>query len=168
MDTIQIYQTIQTLSPLRNRFLGIYAADKLKKVQVKNEHCCIVNTAPSTQKGEHWICIYISKNQMEYFDSSGRRPRGEILKWLNRKKKKIVYNTKCVQGLFTATCGAHCIYFLHHKCKGHKTNDITRGQTDKKVTDFVSSIYSPDNELGVILTDEVSNQISQALNPYKL
>ena len=163
MDTIQITQTVQALSPLRKRFLGVYPVDKLKKIRVLIVHGCIVNTAPSTHKGEHWVAMYFNQNHIEFFDSYGEKSKGIIQKWLQSKKKKIINNSKRVQGLLTATCGAHCIYYLFHKSKGYSMKQITRKQTDQKVTDFVNSVYSPDNELEETLETYTENQISKIL-----
>ena len=45
------------------------------------------------------------------------------------------------------SCSAHCFYFLYHRCEGLRMREITAKQTEQKVTGFVNSLYSPDNEL---------------------
>ena len=70
---------------------------------------------------------------------------------------KYTHNKRVVQGTFQATCGAHCIYYLYHRSQGIKMSEITANQNDEKVTDFVNSLYSPDDELEYTLESESLN-----------
>ena len=166
MDTIQIMEITRKLLPLKNRFLGVFPLDKINKINTKTNYSCIVNTALSTHKGEHWIAIYFARTTVEYFDSYGMKPKPEIHRWIHDKKKKYIYNRRQVQGTFQATCGAHCIYFLYHRCQGIKMREIALNQNDLKVTMFVNSLYSPDDELEETLETESINQAAKMFNPY--
>ena len=163
MDTLQIVHMVNSLSPIRKRFTGVYPADKVNKMKIKEEHGCIINTAPSTHHGEHWIAVFFAPSTIEYFDSYGLKPSGVIKSWLLKTRKRCIRNRKRVQGLFTATCGAHCIYYLFHRTKGHSMSHIVKNQSDDKVTHFINSVYSPDIEMEETLETESINQVCKAL-----
>ncbi len=69
----------------------------------------IINTAKSTEPGEHWVLIWQPANTIcEYFDSYGLAPfKSEILNFLPRKFK---YNNTRLQSLMSSCCGQYCLY----------------------------------------------------------
>ena len=69
----------------------------------------IINTAKSTEPGEHWVLIWQPANTIcEYFDSYGLAPfKSEILNFLPRKFK---YNNTRFQSLMSSCCGQYCLY----------------------------------------------------------
>lgn len=148
MDSIQIVEVVSHLNPLNTRFLGVYPCDKLTTIEIDRKPCClIINTAPSTHNGEHWVGIYLSDfGECEFFDSYGMLPSGDILKWINSISSKFIYNDCCIQGLFTAACGAHCLYYLYHRCNNFTMGEIVRDASDAIVQAFVCGLYSPDND----------------------
>ena len=108
---------------------------------------CIVNTAPSTHPGEHWVAMLMIDKYPEYYDSYGLPPPKPIHNKLSRHYKKYRYNHKQVQSAFATTCGAHCIYFIYKRIEGHPMLSITKTVTDKKVHSFIQRFYSPDEEI---------------------
>ena len=166
MDTIQIMEICRKLVPLKSRFQGVFPLDRINKINLKRNHSYIINTAPSTHKGEHWVAVYFNGNRIEYFDSYGNKPKREIEKWIREKRTKYIHNKRQVQGPLQATCGAHCIYYLYHRSQNVKMKEITAKQNDEKVTDFVNSLYSPDDELENTFETESVNQIAKMFNPY--
>ncbi len=146
MDTIQIMEIIKRMGKVRRIFIGVYPIDKIGKVRMVGKWACIVNTAPSTHPGEHWVGIIRVDKYPEYYDSYGLPPPNIIHKKLSRHYKKYKYNHKQVQGNFATTCGAHCIYFIHKRINGDMMETITKNVTDKKVHLFIQSFYSPDHE----------------------
>ncbi len=146
MDTIQIIETIKRLPCLQRIFIGVFPIDKMNKVEMNGKWACIINTAPSTHKGEHWVAAIRISKIPEYFDSYGLPPRNEIHEKISRHYNKYKYNKVQVQRGFATTCGAHCIYFLYRRVKGDAMETITKRVTDKKVDEFVHTYYSPDEE----------------------
>ena len=112
MDTIQIRHVVNSLYPLKQKFIGVFPIDKLHRILISRHKCCIINTAPSTHKGQHWVAIYFNVNRVEFFDSYGLEPQGQIKTWLRENRMKWKHNRRQVQNVFTATCGAHCLYYL--------------------------------------------------------
>lgn len=81
--------------------------------------CFVVNTDVSTQPGEHWVAILISKNRhAEYFDSYGLPPINKhIVEFLHKNSSSITYNTVTLQDLNSSACGYYCILFLEFRAK---------------------------------------------------
>jgi hypothetical protein len=112
MNTFQINFLLEKF----DCFIGVYPRNLLPRKPIKIRPCAlIINTDKSTEPGEHWVALYLSKNTYaEYFDSFGFSPNHiEIIKFLQRNKiKKIVYNTNQLQSLTSLTCGAYCVLFV--------------------------------------------------------
>jgi len=81
----------------------------------------------------------LNKNyECEYFDSYGRKPELCILKYISKNSKKIVYNNKCVQELWTISCGQMCLYFLTWRCRGISFKQIIKSMlSDDFINGFV-------------------------------
>ncbi len=146
MDTIQIMEIIKRLPCVQRIFIGVYPIDKLERIRMIDKWACIINTAPSTHPGEHWVALVQIDKYPEYFDSYGLPPPKAIVRKILRHYTKYKYNSNQVQGPFATTCGAHSIYFIYRRVKGDQMDTITDNVTDKKVTQFVNGIYSPDEE----------------------
>ncbi len=58
--------------------------------------------------------------------------------------KKIVYNEKRVQGLFSNTCGAWCLFFLLYRSKGYSMNKIVKSMSDKDMVVWMINILAVD------------------------
>ncbi len=160
MDTLQIMDIVSSLHPLRENFKGVFPSDRLTNFQVKPKSCCIVNTAPSTHRGEHWIAIMIFEDHQEYFDTYGLPPRHRIHNFLQRTGLPTRINRKTVQNPFTSTCGAHCIYFLYHRTRGIPMHHLVKKMCDRKVTNFVNGLYSSDEHFNQLLDMNIVNQLS--------
>lgn len=134
--------------------LAVLTLEELPKEALDSQTstALIINTEPSptTDVGEHWVAIYGDKQSpvMEYFDSYGLPPFREALNsFFHRQKRPWIYNRRALQGEFSSTCGHYCLYYLLHRCRGHRMKDITlpfteNGNTnDKLVKDFIHSHF---------------------------
>jgi Ulp1 family protease len=80
-----------------------------------------MNTDPSTRPGEHWVVLFVNKeNKLEYFDSFAHPPLyeeiGNLMEINNVKEFK--YNTRPLQNVMSSTCGVYCILFVKLRCEG--------------------------------------------------
>ncbi len=78
MDSVQIHNTIASLSPLNSIFCGTFPIDMLNKIPLHGNTAAIINTAPSTHKGKHWVAVMNLNKKQEYFDSYWFPPTNEI------------------------------------------------------------------------------------------
>ena len=104
----------------------------------------IINTDPSTKPGEHWIALFITKdNKAEYFDSFGRSPIN-INKFLKINISELICNKQMVQCIFSSNCGLYCILYLKARCNGISFKDFLNiYSNDKCLNDLLTlqSIY---------------------------
>ncbi len=172
MNTSEIKGIISHLYPLNIYFNGVYSIDNINNAPNSYPLYIICNTAPRWTKGEHWIAIYIrNKEHCEFFDSYGRKPKIEFLRFLKSRCKKIICNRKKIQSEFTSNCGGYCIYYLFYKTRQYSMKDITKNLNDKKINQFINSLYSPNNEKfhsDVIYNSTSYNQICKKMYQNKL
>jgi hypothetical protein len=79
----------------------------------------IVNTDPSTDVGEHWVCIEVlSKYEVSIFDSlaSDQHVSNKYIKVFRELFPKLEKNNGLLQDPFSSSCGMFCIYFFHFRC----------------------------------------------------
>jgi predicted class III extradiol MEMO1 family dioxygenase len=53
-----------------------------------------------------------------YFDSYGVEPPEDVIKWMKKDNKKIVYNTTEIQHIDSTSCGYYCIMFIIWMLRG--------------------------------------------------
>lgn len=124
MNTSQIHLALSHWDKeTRDCFIGVYAEDQLPCAKInRNKFCLVFNTQPSTQPGEHWIAVFISKeadgsHRITYFDSLGKPPRAyNIINFLKKYSSTWTYNPHRLQGP-TRVCAQYVIMFLGHVCR---------------------------------------------------
>lgn len=100
---------------------GVFASDELpspSSSSVFENRCFIINSAPSSSKGEHWLAVRFLSDKVEFFDSYGQFPwhYPPLYAWLQDAMKanrlhQLLYYRQRIQGPH-AYCGAYCFYFL--------------------------------------------------------
>ena len=131
--------------PITNsQFGGVYARDNLPQVVKHKPSIYVINSDVSSSTGKHWLCVYFpaSGNMNEFFDSYGKHPSiyGEsIMHFLERNGKQFRFNTKLLQGQFSAVCGHYTIFYAYYRCRGRSMRDIVKESftLDKKLNDVI-------------------------------
>lgn len=80
---------------------------------MKNESA-VVNLDSCHGSGTHWVCYYKEGNLVDYFDSFGVQPPGELIEYFG-KKIKLYYNSEQVQKVHQIICGHLCLEWLAQK-----------------------------------------------------
>jgi Adenovirus endoprotease len=111
MDSIQLKKFFKKSD--EQLFSGVYAADTLPS-KIIIPVGLIVNTAPKTNPGDHWVAIFIDgRRNGYYFDSFGRPPMVQsILTFLRRNSINLMHNTKQIQHLNSTKCGQFSAVYL--------------------------------------------------------
>ena len=111
MDSIEL-NNIATKLKLKD-FLGVFAVDELRQIPTKKCGMLIYNTDTSEKKGQHWIALCISQENIFYFDSLNHDFIfiSDAAKFFVRIKKNLFYNKIKTQPSDSNTCGVHCIAF---------------------------------------------------------
>jgi Adenovirus endoprotease len=104
-------------------FGGVFASDELPS-KIKLTTGIIVNTAPRSSPGEHWIAIYISEIKSGYyFDSFGLpAENSSIISFLRKHCETIDYNKKQIQHLKSIKCGQFAAVYLKLRFAGASSN----------------------------------------------
>ena len=71
MDNFSLLQLFERILVLKLRFMGSYPSDKV--TQLTKYSFAIVNSAPSNDRGEHWIMIARLDKPYYFADSLGRK-----------------------------------------------------------------------------------------------
>jgi len=107
----------------RNRFIGVFAADKIPQQLYFYPCCFIANTDPSFMQGTHWTAVFVDRNgNIEYFDSYGRQPLSPQMKHFCGLGYR--YNPYMIQSAYSALCGHFCIFYLVYRCRGISQENV--------------------------------------------
>ena len=64
-------------------FRGVLSINRLLPIE---EGLYVVNTAPHTHPGLHWIALFVKDDTIEYFDSYGGDPPSTLRQWGKNKR----------------------------------------------------------------------------------
>lgn len=120
------------------RVMGAHQHDPVVK---KLPAAFVFNTQAIDKPGEHWVCIYITKDRIGYFfDSFGRNPRqlnkACWAKLLNRNTRSWTSNKCAVQHPDSPNCGFYVCKTLYELSKGHKFSSILSSLNEQSVKQF--------------------------------
>ena len=143
-------------------FRGVYPINRLPLIC---EGLYVVNTAPHTHPGLHWIALFVKDGTMEYFDSYGGDPPPTLRRW--GKKRGWVSNPIPLQSPLTSVCGQYCLYYLFHRARGIDMTTLLMDfgadvdDNDKLVYDFEEDRYDL-KHLTMVDTENVISQLARA------
>ena len=148
MNTTEIIHVLKKNPVTKNFFDGIYPVDHLDKITDRPK-LIICNTDTSNGKGLHWIVIFFSQNnQVDFFDSLGRRPCDydpRFLKFMKSFADECNYTITRTQPVNSDMCGHYCIYFSHKRCQGLLFKNILSTMPDPNIIKLFSEKYLQDN-----------------------
>ena len=110
-------------------FRGVFMRDTSPQYPYSVE-CGIANLNTSNQAGSHWVCYYLTKKNIVYFDSYGQIAPVEIPRYLksgsefDRVKEVIQRNKDIVQAANTSVCGRLCLFVLKSLANGEQFQTV--------------------------------------------
>jgi hypothetical protein len=109
-------------------FLGVFAADELEILPYECKGLLVLNTEISSKDGEHWVALYIDKNNIFYYDPLliDFHRSEYIIQFLEKMKRNFVFNEIRIQTQFSEKCGNHCLVFCYIMSKGKGDHLFTR------------------------------------------
>ena len=127
MNTLEINSLLKKHPHSRPVLNGVYARNRLPRL-LNVPSALVGNTDPDHPMGQHWIAIYIDANSWgEYYHPTWRPPHeSAYVNFMNKHCLHWTYNTVRVQEEGSTMCGFHCIFYLIHRCAGHRMTDVTR------------------------------------------
>ena len=102
---------MKNLDPL---FCGVFPADMLENVRLKNGDSLIVNLSPHTDPGSHFIAFKVKNNKLYLFDSLKLFSlyNQSIKKFINDQEYVVIKNKYKIQSNESLFCGFYVIGFL--------------------------------------------------------
>ena len=154
MNTLQINHALRSRQDLpTDVFKGTFAYNQVPISKLQNApFAFIMNTAPSTEEGDHWIGVYCTfSHQLEVLDSAGMISNN-LLKHLeflvSKNLQAIVSNKNQLQGPCSTVCGEYCVMFIYCRLQNISFNDFLEKfskknlqKNDKLVHQFVHSNF---------------------------
>lgn len=124
MNTVELYRTLLPFQK-KNIFKGVYACDTLPSIFTLPA-AFVINLSPKSEKGTHWVGLYIKKNgSAYYFDSYGHPPGiPSIQHFLRLHSNKLKYNKRQLQHLSSVKCGKFVCIFIISKMHCKSFNDL--------------------------------------------
>lgn len=104
---------------------GVFALNELPTYRIDNRPALVVcNTDSSNSPGQHWVGFFLSENNVEFFDSYGCPPFHKLfLDFISvNGGNALHYNTRCLQGPLSSTCGKYVTTYLLFRCLGLSLN----------------------------------------------
>lgn len=113
MDNLEITALLNSCPETKKHFQGVYASDTLPSKPLARKRPCsyICNLESIDKPGTHWVAFYVPRRgPIEYFDSYG----GDLPSLFHSfvDCNGYIYNTRCLQNIFSAVCGQYVIYYL--------------------------------------------------------
>ena len=112
MFSHQLHSIVQRDARVRDRFLGVYAADELPK-RMPPKSLAIVNCCNRYYRGGHWLALYQDgKDALEIFDSYGLNP--DIYNIILPQSAVVTYSGKQLQSIYIRICvgSIACIFVI--------------------------------------------------------
>jgi hypothetical protein len=147
MDGHRMEYVLTSTPGISDCFIGFGSPDTPLQQTNKNRAVYILNTAESSDPGEHWCVVCLEKKKTYFFDSFGQSPDEYNFENIVSIYKNIRYNSRPVQDVLAATCGHHCLYFSVKYGNGESPDDILNSYSsnstanDNKVYRFIRENY---------------------------
>ena len=107
-------------------FDGIYSSDTLTDITIQPK-MIICNTHPSHKEGEHWLLFFFEKNNVDFFDSLGKKLEyygREFTDFVKMYADTYQESNDRIQPINSSLCGYYCLYYAYYRCKGYDMNTI--------------------------------------------
>lgn len=161
MNTEEITSVLKQDRYVSPIFRGVYPINRLPS---SRDGAYVINTAPDSHPGLHWVSVLVKGDTAEYFDSYGGEPSNRLRRWA--KKRSWMSNPIPLQSPLTSVCGQYCIYYLLHRARGIALNTMLMDfgadvdDNDKLVYDFVEDRFDL-NHLTVVDTENIISQLAK-------
>jgi hypothetical protein len=139
MDTLQINHALMSRSDIPpDVFRGTFAINQVPWSQLETvPSAVIVNTAPSSSEGQHWVAVYRTANTLEVFDSLASN--STIKEYLGSAGS---YNQQRLQSNCSSVCGEYCILYLYCRLSGMHSDAFFKKFSKKDLVANDRLVYS--------------------------
>lgn len=176
METGQLASCLLSNKYTNKIHSSVIPIDFLPRTKIKNV-LLIINTHESFKPGEHWLAVYIDKNEnVFFFDSFAQKIKSPYLINFLKMYKTVHYNTRQLQHVLSAVCGCYCVIFLYNMSrrvpyeaflKKFSKNHLKNDEIIKKEFQKIYNISFNDQKGGRCLSNPKSCFINQTCNSLK-
>ena len=121
---------IQKYYQNKPRFNGVYSRDNLPKIK---DGAYVINLDEYSDIGTHWVHLYVSNNDVTYFDSFGVEHIAKEIKAFIDRSLSIATNIFRIQVYDSTMCRYFCIGFIYFMLLARNT-----------LTEY-TNLFSPNN-----------------------
>ena len=121
---------IQKYYQNKPRFNGVYSRDNLPKIK---DGAYVINLDEHSDIGTHWVHLYVSNNDVTYFDSFGVEHIAKEIKAFIDRSLSIATNIFRIQVYDSTMCRYFCIGFIYFMLLARNT-----------LTEY-TNLFSPNN-----------------------
>lgn len=162
MDNKQIDSFLSSNKYTKKIYVGCRPCDKLPTWKIPDFLLpigMVINLCDSTRRDDfcHWTAVYVDKEKIEYFDSSGDDSASSnvyIKSFIDRQEKTFSFNTKQIQDITSDRCGLFVMTYLYAKATKYSLNYFLKlfnvnsnlKKNDKIVDSLVKNIFSKKNK----------------------
>lgn len=135
MYASELVDIIESNTCLKKVFGGIFPKDKLPNLttcELNTDQAIIINSAPSSSIGEHWLLAYYRKNPKNavWFDTFGNKPSyygKEVADWFSKQTEyEEVFNSFVIQSAVSPYCGLFVLFFMYYLARGFQLKKIVK------------------------------------------
>lgn len=107
-------------------YKGCFPNDYIKRRKPTKHEYFVLNLQNSNQGGSHWVALINRPDSeyIEYYDSFGLPPTEEVLTYMKRSGKKVIYNSNQIQDMKSNACGYFSAHFIRERSKGINPYDL--------------------------------------------
>ena len=134
MEARQIREIIDRHENVKDKVRGLFATNRLPNTLMTGAY-----VLHSSLEGGHWLCIYVTDENVEFYDSLARFPEEYGLQF----PLPVVMNSQQLQSDHSDVCGQMCLFILFFRtlnvnmeCILNFFDDNTE-ENDLKVAQFV-------------------------------
>lgn len=164
MDTFDFDKIFKSDKLAAPKFQGAMALDTFC-VRFSRDGLYIINTAPSSSTGEHWLLLRKHAVDVDFFDSYGRNYKNfkEIASLLDEYNFKVISNGQQLQGFTSSVCGDYCVIIGMMLLRGislHNSVKIVMGIEDVEERDHIARRFLIDRYDLDVFTDDYDRVLS--------
>ena len=105
------------------RFVGVYSRNNL--LDKIKDGAYVINLDEYSDIETHWVALYVSNNDVTYFDSFGVEHIPKEIKTFISRPSSIKTNILRIQAYDSIMCGYFCIGFINFMLAGKTLSDFT-------------------------------------------
>jgi hypothetical protein len=108
-------------------YAGTFCKNELPKHMESKFYIINMDNSTDPRNGTHWMMLYnVLPDHIIYVDPFGAFPPNEVLKFMHRSKKIMMYSLRDIQNTKSNLCGWICLYVANELLNGYDITTILK------------------------------------------